>query len=201
LRERKQQRTRQAIVEAALTLFDEHGFDAVTVTDIAARAEVGRSTFFRYFADKQEVLFAEDEQLCALLVTAAESAAAPLAPLGTSLDGALVAARAGLLALIRGIDEQPRWIAIRARLLARHPELRARNLSKERGYQDAGVEALMRHGATRETAVLAAGVAAACFVAGGAVAVETGQDLAEAVEAAFAAIARLDAGALRASLR
>ena len=63
LRERKQHRTREAIIDAAMTLFSERGFDAVTVTDIAARAEVGRSTEFRYFTDKQEALFADDVEM------------------------------------------------------------------------------------------------------------------------------------------
>nr|WP_239001050.1 TetR family transcriptional regulator [Jiangella asiatica] len=60
LRDRKQQRTREAIIDAAHALFAERGFDNVTVTDIAERAEVGRSTFFRYFGDKQEVVFGDD---------------------------------------------------------------------------------------------------------------------------------------------
>ena len=48
LRERKQQKAREQIVEAAFALFAERGFTDVTVTDIAERAEVGRTTFFRY---------------------------------------------------------------------------------------------------------------------------------------------------------
>src|SRR3569833_387622 len=62
LRERKQKQAREQIVEAAFELFAERGFTDVTVTDIAERAEVGRTTFFRYFGDKQEVVFS-DEQL------------------------------------------------------------------------------------------------------------------------------------------
>ena len=56
LRERKQRKTREAILAAAMDLFAERGFDRVTVDEIAARAEVGRTTFFRYLTDKQELL-------------------------------------------------------------------------------------------------------------------------------------------------
>jgi hypothetical protein len=38
-----------------------HGFDKVSVSDIAERAEVGGTTFFRYFGDKQEVVFAKQQ--------------------------------------------------------------------------------------------------------------------------------------------
>src|SRR5882757_964030 len=63
LRERKQKQAREQIVEAAFTLFAERGFTEVTVSDIAERAEVGRTTFFRYFGDKQEVVFSDEQQL------------------------------------------------------------------------------------------------------------------------------------------
>jgi len=61
--ERKQRQARQRIIEAARELFLERGFDGVSVGDIAERAEVGRTTFFRHFGDKQEVVFAKEQEL------------------------------------------------------------------------------------------------------------------------------------------
>lgn len=196
LRERKRQRTREVITEAAMTLFAERGFEDVTVTDIARRAEVGRSTFFRYFADKQEVLFADEAELRRLLVEASERAAAELSPLGTSLVDALIVARTGLLALSRRIAEQPRWLAVRQRLVDEHPELRARSLTKERGYVTAGIEVMLRHGAAPQTATLAASIAAACFATAHERTLATGQDLPAAVDEAFRQLATLDGPAL-----
>jgi AcrR family transcriptional regulator len=57
LREVKRQRTRQALIDAAIRLFGEKGYEQTTVAEIAAAAEVSTKTFFNYFTSKDEVLF------------------------------------------------------------------------------------------------------------------------------------------------
>lgn len=57
-RERKQRATRQAIFETAIRMFSEQGFDAPTIDEIAAAADIGKGTFYNYFASKEEILVA-----------------------------------------------------------------------------------------------------------------------------------------------
>ena len=67
LRDRRKRRTAEAIVAGALELFEARGFERTTVDQIAAAADISRRTFFRYFADKEELFFAEDERLLAVI--------------------------------------------------------------------------------------------------------------------------------------
>lgn len=116
LRELKKQRTREAIVRAAMDLFAERGFDATTIHDIAAAAEIAPRTFFGYFPSKEAVVFHD-------LDGALEALAARLhaRPAGESAFDAM---RAWLLDWIEECDPATDPdLALRRRLIAETPAL------------------------------------------------------------------------------
>ena len=119
LRERKKQRTRWAIQEHALRLFAQQGYDATTVEQIAAAAEISPSTFFRYFRTKEDVVI--EDQYDPMLV-AAIAGAPPELPLLPALRHAMRGAFAQI-----GAQEQA-TLEERTKLVMSVPALRARVL-------------------------------------------------------------------------
>ncbi len=81
LRERKKEKTRQALASAAMRLFAERGYEATTVADIAAAAEVSTRTFFAYFPSKEDVFFTGTRERLDLLRQAFAAHSAALPPL------------------------------------------------------------------------------------------------------------------------
>src|SRR3954447_14611084 len=82
---------RERLVMAAVDLFTEQGDDATTVAPIAERAGVTKSTFFRYFPDKTDVLVAGQETLSRLLtegIAEAPAGARPLEAVAAGLERA-----------------------------------------------------------------------------------------------------------------
>src|SRR5436190_14290087 len=119
LRERKKQKTRWAIQEHALRLFAERGYDATTVDQIAAAAEISPSTFFRYFRTKEDVVI--EDEYDPLMAAAMAAAPADLKP--------LPAIRHGMRAVFSRISEaERRQIFDRTKLIMSVPALRARTL-------------------------------------------------------------------------
>ncbi|GAA4552449.1 TetR family transcriptional regulator [Amycolatopsis samaneae] len=98
LRERKKERTRAELQRHALRLFRDQGYAETTVDDIAAAAEVSRSTFFRYFGTKEDVLLFDtvDPVMCRMMA---------VVPEGTPL---LQAVRGVLRDSFASLDEEAR---------------------------------------------------------------------------------------------
>lgn len=70
LRERKKRQTRETIARSAMALFQQHGYDTVTVADVARAADVSEKTVFNYFATKEDLVFVEGDARRAALVEA-----------------------------------------------------------------------------------------------------------------------------------
>lgn len=69
-RERKRRETRARITEAAMQLFQERGFSAVTIDEIAERADISKPTFFNYFPAKEDVVLAWHDRFADALAEA-----------------------------------------------------------------------------------------------------------------------------------
>ena len=136
-------------MRAALDLFAERGYDNTTVAEIAERAGLTKTTFFRHFPDKREVLFAGQEvhgRLLADGIAAAPDEATPLEAVEAGLD--TLAAR-----FTPGQREfGPRLLAV----VMSNRELRERSAYKHAGLAAAATEALRKRDVPEPTAGLAA---------------------------------------------
>ncbi|WP_179816403.1 TetR/AcrR family transcriptional regulator [Allostreptomyces psammosilenae] len=139
MRERKRERTRRALSDAAITLFLRHGFDQVSVADIAAAAEVSKPTLFRYFPAKEDLVLhriTDHEGEYARVVRERPEGEAPLAALRRHFTARLRAHDP-----VTGLNDDPEVLAYR-RLLYATPSLLARLTHYTSRDQDALAEAL-----------------------------------------------------------
>jgi len=123
LRERKRQRTHDAVSAVAIALFLKHGFDRVSVADIAAAAEISKPTLFRYFPSKEDLVlhrFADHQGEAARVVGQRPAHLTPLAALREHfLDG--LARRDP----VTGLNDHPEVLAFQS-LVFGTPSLSAR---------------------------------------------------------------------------
>lgn len=118
--------TRERLIEAAFALFDERGFEETTVDDVALSAGVGRTTFFRAFRSKEDVIFPDHEVVLSAIRDRLATATGP-----TALVAVTEAAR---LVLLHYLAEGDR-ARIRYRLTRSVPALRAREVASQQQYQ------------------------------------------------------------------
>jgi AcrR family transcriptional regulator len=127
LRERHRKRTAADLEEAALALFCEKGFDAVTIDDIAGAADVSRRTFFRYFGSKEDVILSDHPKRLDELQAALDRRPAD--------EPALTALRHAILSLAGSFEEQREHMLRRFRLVTTTPALEARSLCLQRNWE------------------------------------------------------------------
>jgi AcrR family transcriptional regulator len=146
LRERKKWETRRELMEAALRLFAERGYDKVSPAEIAEAANVSTRTFFRYFATKADVVYGLQARSLAALLAA---------------DDALATGEAEIRGYAERVAADPHLYATQIRLALENPPVRVRRLEVILGFEDVLYAAFRREtpGATpvaaRQAAMLA----------------------------------------------
>lgn len=147
---------KERLVLAAVDLFAERGYDATTVAEIAERAGLARSTFFRYFPDKRDILVAGQAVLGARLaegIEAAPESATALEAVGSGLDAAA-----------RVMTPFNRELAPRlAAAVAANAELQERDALKQVGLGASMSAALIARGVPEVTAQVAAELGVIAF--------------------------------------
>ncbi len=149
----------ERLVVAAVELFTEQGYDATTVAQIAERAGLTKSTFFRHFSDKRELLVAGQESLSRLLADGIAEAPATAGP--------LEAVAAGLERASSAMGPTNREIGPRLKAaVAASTELQERDALKSVGLAAAMTTALIARGVADPTAHLAGELGVLAFKRG-----------------------------------
>lgn len=117
---------KERLAQAAFELFAERGFDETTVDDIAARAGTGRTTFFRAFGSKEEVVFPDHEPVLASVQARLDAASPGAEPVAVAEAARLV---------LQHYLAEGELARTRYRLTSRVPALRAREIASQRQYQ------------------------------------------------------------------
>ena len=144
--------------KAALTLFDQQGYPETTVAQIAQAAGLTKRTFFRYFADKREVLFNGSQELQERWINGIAAAAPDIS--------AMDAVFAGLDEVAELFADRLPFATTRSRIVAANPELRERELIKLQTLAAAIETALRQRGVPGNVAALAAQAGIAVFHVG-----------------------------------
>lgn len=139
----------QRLALAALDLFAERGYENTTVVEIAERAGLTKSTFFRHFPDKREVLFGGDTMsgLVGKGIAAAPEGATPLEAVAHALD---------MIGKEAFPADRREFGARRRAVIAANPELREREALKGLRLTGSMIEALQRRGVPELAASVAA---------------------------------------------
>jgi AcrR family transcriptional regulator len=146
------------LIKAAITLFERQGYEETTVAEIAAAADLTKRTFFRYFADKREVLFSGSQELEQRWLEAVAAAPAEADP--------LAAATAGFDSVAEMFIERHEFAQIRSRIIDSHPELQERELIKLQNLAGAIESGLVARGVSHNPAIFAAQTAVTVFHVG-----------------------------------
>ncbi|MCP3014797.1 TetR/AcrR family transcriptional regulator [Nocardiopsis dassonvillei] len=144
----------RAVVLAAVRLFTEDGFEATTMDQIAAATGVSRRSLFRRFGSKEDILFAEHDELFATVEGFLE--ASPDDPLTSVLSATRL--------VLQGYLGDPEITVPRYRLVRAHARLRDREVAMTARYQAAFSRYLARRGGGGDRS-LAAGMVAASLIA------------------------------------
>jgi AcrR family transcriptional regulator len=162
LRERKRQRTHDAISAAAISLFLAHGFEQVSVADVAAAAEVSKPTLFKYFPTKEDLVLhriADHQGEAARVVRGRSARQSPIAALRRHFLRGLADRDP-----VTGLNDHPEVLAYH-RMVFATPSLAMRLARYAEADEDALTEALRELRPARETADLTARLAAGQIIA------------------------------------